>query len=709
MVSLRHKLLLFILPLCLTLLTGITAYSYYLAKERITQDRIVLYLEQIAVDIADTIQLTILEKEEETISMTLYSEFRNFLRGTDSHPPQLLLDQLLVVHEVYDVLALFDVNGTLLLCNSINRNQIREELDPDKLRSLRGERLVRYTPEDGWLQEVQSGHFGYVDWHASQLVEDLYGYQQEDVARQYSVGFAAPVMDERGVVLGGIFALMSWQYIQEILDKVELDLEERSITSGYAFLLDTDYNTVIGHKYRRNRNYQEVNSDDLTIARDNYGLRLVQDLKLAELHESVLQGDSYFRYQYPVGIRKISGLAPVDHEVFQWMCGVGINDEEIFAPVQDLLRKLIWMASLSAIGVVLLTYSVSRRITIPLNKLTLGASVIAAGDLSQRVEVSSRDEIGELAKTFNEMAQSLQERRQALHQLNKNLEDMVSERTRELEEKSRQVQQAYQELKETQVQLIQSEKMASLGQLVAGIAHEIKNPLNFIYGNTDFLREYVESLQRLIEVYEDQTRENPEVSSKVKSFKQEINYDFILQDLQTLIENFEEGADRIHAIIGDLKAFSRMGSEHFQSVDIHETLDLALNLLHNEYRDRINIHKEYSQLPRLECHPGKMNQVFMNLLANACQAIPEQGDIWVRTLAGDDHVVVEIEDNGPGIEDKHLGKVFEPFFTTKPVGEGTGLGLSISYGIIQQHNGTIEVESGEGKGAKFRVRLPLNH
>ncbi len=153
MVSLRHKLLLFILPLCLTLLTGITAYSYYLAKERITQDRIVLYLEQIAVDIADTIQLTILEKEEETISMTLYSEFRNFLRGTTPpDSPQLLLDQLLLVHEVYDVLALFDVNGTLLLCNSINRNQIREELDPEKLRSLRGEKLVRYTPEDGWLQ-----------------------------------------------------------------------------------------------------------------------------------------------------------------------------------------------------------------------------------------------------------------------------------------------------------------------------------------------------------------------------------------------------------------------------------------------------------------------------------------------------------------------------------------------------------------------------
>ena len=705
--SLRHKLLLFILPLCLTPLIGISIFSYYQAKQRITEDRIVLYLEQIAADIADTIQLTLLEKREETISMGLHSEFRSFLRGRASSPPQLLLDQLLLVHEVYDLLAVFDVSGTLLLTNSINRNRVDEPLPRDTLEQIRGQNLKQYTEDSSWLQDVRRGNFGYVGWHVSALIRGLYDYEKEDVARQYAIGFAAPVLDERGVVLGGVLALMNWQYVQEILDKVEEDLEKRSLTSGYAFLFGRDVNTVIGHKYRRNRSYdQDLNKEGAV--RDNYGQRLAEDLALPDLRQEILGGATHLRYEYPAGTKKISGLAPIDHEFFQWLCGVGINDEDIFAPVQDLLHKLIWAASLSALAVVLLTYSVARRITIPLKTLKLGARVIAGGDLSQRVEVSSQDEIGELAKTFNEMAGSLQERSQALLELNRKLEEKVRERTRELEEKTDQVQNAYQELKQTQVQLIQSEKMASLGQLVAGIAHEIKNPLNFIYGNTDFLKTYVRNLKELLQLYEHQGVDHPELASQIALFKEEINYSFMVEDLDTLIHNFEDGAKRIHAIIGDLKAFSRMDSGQFQSVDIRESINLALNILHNEYRDRISIHREYKDVPRVECHPGRISQVFMNLLANACQAIRGQGDVWIRAFSHNGEVVVEIEDNGAGIQAGHLGKVFEPFFTTKPVGEGTGLGLSISYGIIQQHRGTIEVESEEEEGTTFRVKLPLN-
>ena len=357
---------------------------------------------------------------------------------------------------------------------------------------------------------------------------------------------------------------------------------------------------------------------------------------------------------------------------------------------------------------VLLTYSVARRITIPLKTLKLGASVIAGGDLSQRVEVSSRDEIGELANTFNEMAGSLEERSQALLELNKKLEEKVRERTHELEKKTHQVQSAYQELKQTQVQLIQSEKMASLGQLVAGIAHEIKNPLNFIYGNTDFLKTYVRNMKKVIQLYENQGVDRPELSTEIALFKEEINYAFMVEDLDTLIRNFEDGAMRINAIIGDLKTFSRMDSDKSQSVNIRDPINLALNILHNEYRDRISIHLDYGDVPRVECHPGRISQVFMNLLANACQAIRGEGDVWIRAFSHNGEVVVEIEDNGTGIQAGHLSKVFEPFFTTKSVGEGTGLGLSISYGIVQQHRGTIEVESEEEEGTTFRVKLPLH-
>ncbi len=703
--SLRRKLALLILPLSLILI-AISVFSYFQAKKRITEDRTVLYVEQIARDIADIIQLTILEKEEEVKAMVLFGRLGAYLLDRSVHRPQLLLNQLVDVHEVYDLICLFDLEGGLVLTNNIDRNRVSpsQRLDPGRLRKLEGESLLSYTKDSSWLEQVRRGKLGFLDWHLSPLVQPLYQYQDEDSARQYSIGFAYPVRDESGEIIGGLLALMNWESIQEILDKVEEDLEQRSLSSGYAFMWGRDVNTVVGHKYRRNRSYS--NPEDAP-NRHNYGSRLIEDHELYELQAAVAEGATHYSYEYPPGTPKISGMARVNHEFFGWICGVGIDGEDIFAPVQDLKNVLLWFVSVGTVLVALLTYSIARRIAVPLKELTRSARIVADGDLNQRVEVSGQDEVGNLAKTFNEMAQSLQERSQALLELNRKLEEKVGERTRELQESGEEVRQAYQELKETQVQLVQSEKMASLGQLVAGIAHEIKNPLNFIYGNTDFLKKYVGQLRGLIQLYERQPDLAEGTQKNAEAFREEINYAFVSEDLDRLIGNFEEGAERIHAIIGDLRAFSRMDVDQTRTVDIHEPLDLAWNLLQNEYRDRIRLHKEYGALPKVQCHPGRMSQVFMNLLSNACQAIPDEGDIWIRTQNHNGNVVIEIEDNGEGIDEKHLVKVFEPFFTTKPVGQGTGLGLSISYGIVQQHNGTIKVDSERQQGTKFRIELPV--
>jgi len=692
-------------------LLGISLFSYFIAKQRITEDRIVLYLEQIADDIADTIQLTLLEKKEETVSMTLYGEFRDYLTGDLQEPPRLLLDKLVLVHEVYDLIGLFDVDGRLLLLNRINRHStanLVQYLDERSIEQLEGESLLDYTPDGSWLQKVRASRFGYIDWHSSPLVNELYNYFDADIARQYCIGFAAPILDERNVVVGGVVAFMNWEFIQEILDKVEEDLETRSLSSGYAFLFGNDQNTIIGHKYRRNRNYPFQRMDDPTVLVNNYGTRLVEDLSLDNLHNAVVDNAPFFEYEYPPGQPKISGLAGIDHEFFHWMCGVGINDEDIFAPVQELRTILIWVSSVSALVIVLLTFSVARRITVPLKKLTLGAQVIAKGDYSQRVEVSGKDEIGTLARSFNEMAASLQERSQALIDLNRSLEEKVSERTRELEATNEEVKKAYQELKETQFQLVQSEKMASLGQLVAGIAHEIKNPLNFVYGNTEFLKQYVEKMVSLVKLYEAELEQVGSNSKEIEAFKQQIHYEFMVEDLNTLIDNFEEGARRIHSIISDLRTFSRMDSDDFRKINIHDPIELSLNLLQNEYKGRITIHKDYSELPQVSCHSGKISQVFMNLLSNACQAINGEGEIWIRTRPNNSYVCIEIEDTGSGIEEGDLERIFEPFFTTKTVGKGTGLGLSISYAIVEQHDGRIEVDSKIGKGTTFRVLLPVS-
>ena len=708
--SLKHKLLLFILPLCLLPLIGISVFSYFVAKERITQDRIVLYLQQIAAEVADAIQLTILERKEETVSMTLYGEFRDYLTGRRKEPPVLLLDKLVVVHQVYDLIVLFDVEGRLVATNSIDRNStedIIEYLNQKELEGLKGQSLLRYTPTSDWLQQVRSGRFGYIDWHSSPLVHKLYRYLDNDIAKQYSIGFASPILDDRGVVIGGVLALMNWEFIQEILDKVEDDLKERSLGSGYAFLFGRDQNTIIGHKYRRNRKYASLDEREVPVAVDNYGKRLVEDLGLTGLRKAVEEQRPYFEYEYPPGTRKISGLSMLNHEYFSWVVGVGINDDDIFAPVRQLKMILISAASFTIVLVVFLTFAIARRITIPLNKLNESAKVIAGGDLSQRVALSGRDEISQLSRSFNEMAGSLEQRSQELLELNRRLEEKVKERTRELEAANQQMERAYHELKETQFQLVQSEKMASLGQLVAGIAHEIKNPLNFIYGNTEFLKQYVEQLRGLVALYESRAVLSEADRAEVSRFKDQVNYAFLQEDLETLIHNFEEGAKRIHAIISDLRTFSRMESDDFRAVNLHESIDLALGLLQNEYRGRIEIIKDYGTLPSVECHPGRLNQVFMNLLLNACQAIRGEGTIRIQTEQAGDTVIIRIRDDGEGIEPAELDKIFEPFFTTKPVGKGTGLGLSVSYAIIQQHRGSIEVSSDVGMGTEFTIRLPI--
>ena len=189
--------------------------------------------------------------------------------------------------------------------------------------------------------------------------------------------------------------------------------------------------------------------------------------------------------------------------------------------------------------------------------------------------------------------------------------------------------------------------------------------------------------------------------------KDGIHYSFIKDDLKILIDNFTEGARRINTIVSDLRTFSRMDTDKISDVDIHASLELSLNLMRNQYKKRIEIHKEYGDIPKIQGYSGKLNQVFLNLLSNAFHAIQGNGDVWIRTRTNDSYVEVEIEDNGIGIPKENLKRIFEPFFTTKPVGQGTGLGLSISYGIIEQHQGKIQVTSVPQTGSSFIVRLPI--
>ncbi|MBD3266990.1 GHKL domain-containing protein, partial [bacterium] len=263
-------------------------------------------------------------------------------------------------------------------------------------------------------------------------------------------------------------------------------------------------------------------------------------------------------------------------------------------------------------------------------------------------------------------------------------------------------------LRDTQTQLIQSEKMASLGQLVAGVAHEINNPINFISSNIQPLKEYLTGYKKIAEaLFSIKTANLDELKEQIQIIREEYDLDFAEEDANKLIASFEDGSGRIAKIVADLRLYSRADQDYFSHFQLHESIDSSLTILYNRYKDRIEIQKDYGEIPTVKCSPSKINQVFMNLISNAIDAIESGGNIWLATKQEKNYIIITIRDDGNGIPKDIQSKIFDPFFTTKPVGSGTGLGLSIVHGIIEQHGGTITVESEVGKGTTFTVKLPI--
>ena len=262
------------------------------------------------------------------------------------------------------------------------------------------------------------------------------------------------------------------------------------------------------------------------------------------------------------------------------------------------------------------------------------------------------------------------------------------------------------ELQRTQQQMVESEKMASLGQLTAGVAHEINNPINFVVSSTAPLRRDIDDLLAGLRSYES-ALEKHNLTDEVSKVREEFDLDYVTSEIQQLLMGIEEGGNRTVEIVKGLRTFSRLDEDDVKMASVIEGIDSTLTLLRKKYEPRIRIVREYAEVPDIECYPGKLNQVYMNLLSNAIQAIPEQGEIRITVKQMGDHVRIDITDTGAGIPKEVMRRIFEPFFTTKDVGDGTGLGLSISYGIIERHKGSIEVDSEPGKGTTFTMLLPI--
>jgi len=263
-------------------------------------------------------------------------------------------------------------------------------------------------------------------------------------------------------------------------------------------------------------------------------------------------------------------------------------------------------------------------------------------------------------------------------------------------------------------QLVQSEKLASIGQLAAGVAHEINNPIGYIFSNFTTLERYLCQLFQMLEAYEaaEPLLTDTNKAQALRSLREQIELDYLKEDIPNLMKESREGISRVRKIVSDLKDFSRPGaSQEWVWTNLHRGIDSTLNIVSNELKYKADVVLDLGQLPEVECLPSEINQVLLNLLVNASHAIhQERGTITVRTGHDQaDTVWLEVEDDGCGIAKEHLGRIFDPFFTTKPVGQGTGLGLSLSYGIIQKHDGRIDVRSEPGRGTCFRVTLPIQH
>jgi signal transduction histidine kinase len=400
-----------------------------------------------------------------------------------------------------------------------------------------------------------------------------------------------------------------------------------------------------------------------------------------------------------------------------WLVVVTVPESDFNSQINANTRTTIVLClGALAVATILGIYT-SRWITRPILKLSQASEAIATGQLDQTVESTNIKELDAVAQSFNHMASQLQDSFNELAQTNAELENRVEARTAELS-------QTLVDLRRTQAQVIQSEKMSSLGQLVAGVAHEINNPVNFIHGNVTFVDEYAQNLLELVQLYQD---EYPLPTSAIQAKIADMDLEFINQDMLKLLSSMKLGTERIREIVKSLRTFSRLDEADMKEVDIHEGIESTLLILQHRLKPKpdrpaIAVIRDYGKLPLVECYPGQLNQVLMNIVVNAIDALEEakanctyqerknnSDQITISTSVIDSQwVQIAIADNGVGIPKDVQQRIFNPFFTTKPIGKGTGMGLSISYQIVtEKHGGKLECFSTLGEGSEFAIQIPL--